>query len=203
MGIRFKCHHCQAALNIKDELRNKRGVCPNCQRKFRIPSQSQDFSIPLEELGSGQEVGQPKAEPGSLRPVPATTSLPTQPTASARILQPTTISASGVQATISQPTKPPLPQRQAGLATSKAKPPEDPPRPAMALPSAASPQASDEAWYIVRPPSGGEYGPASHATVEAWISQRRITADTQVCKVGTTEWKNAKEVFLRRFLFPS
>ncbi len=59
-----------------------------------------------------------------------------------------------------------------------------------------------EAFYFVRPPSGGEYGPAAKATIEDWITQRRVTPDTMVCKLGTDEWVKAKDVFVMKFLFP-
>ncbi|MFN9913095.1 MAG: GYF domain-containing protein, partial [Pirellulaceae bacterium] len=160
-----------------------------------------------EGLASVPAAGQPRVAAGPLRPGHASAALPPQPAASASGLPPKEVAVSAVQATASRPAKPTPklspPPPEAVLAPSRVKPSENPPRQATAGPSSASPQASNEAWYIVRPPSGGEYGPASQATVEAWISQRRVTADTLVCKVGTTEWKNAKEVFLRRFLFPS
>lgn len=125
MGIRFKCHHCQAPLNIKIDLANKRGVCPECHRKFRIPDKSQDLSLSLDE-------------------------------------QVTTTGASS-----------------------------DTPK---------SGATTSEPLYIVRPPSGGEYGPAGLDTIELWISQRRITGETMICKDGSFEWKKAKEVFTSHFV---
>jgi len=58
-----------------------------------------------------------------------------------------------------------------------------------------SESTTSESLYFVRPPSGGEYGPAGKVTIELWISQRRITGETLVCLVGTSQWKKAKEVF--------
>ena len=125
MGIRFKCHHCQAPLNIKTELANKRGVCPECLGKFRIPGKSQDLSSSLDE-----------------------------------------------QVTIT------------GASSDTPK----------------SGATTNEPLYFVRPPSGGEYGPAGLETIELWISQRRITGETLVCRIGSAEWKKAKEVFTNHFV---
>jgi hypothetical protein len=40
MGIRFQCEHCQHGLNLKSELAGRRGICPKCKGKFRIPIDS-------------------------------------------------------------------------------------------------------------------------------------------------------------------
>lgn len=48
MGIRFACHGCGKPLNIKHELAGKRGVCPACQLRFRIPREDQEYSLPLD-----------------------------------------------------------------------------------------------------------------------------------------------------------
>ncbi len=68
------------------------------------------------------------------------------------------------------------------------------------LESATEPIA-EETFYFVRPPSGGEYGPASKTTLEEWIAQRRVTADSFVCKLGESEWLKAEDVFAVHFLF--
>ena len=49
MGVRFACHQCGKALNIKTSLAGKRGKCPDCGTRFRIPNSDQPFSIPLED----------------------------------------------------------------------------------------------------------------------------------------------------------
>lgn len=45
MGIRFACHHCGRKLNIKRELAGKRGVCPECEGRFRVPPDDATFSM--------------------------------------------------------------------------------------------------------------------------------------------------------------
>lgn len=54
MGVRFACHGCGKHLNIKNDLAGKRGKCPACNLRFRIPLGDQEFSIPLES-DSGQD----------------------------------------------------------------------------------------------------------------------------------------------------
>ena len=49
MGVRFACHSCGKQLNVKLELAGKRGLCPSCGTRFRIPMDHQDQSIPLDE----------------------------------------------------------------------------------------------------------------------------------------------------------
>jgi len=37
MGIRFLCEHCSKRLNIKSFLAGKKGICPHCGGRIRIP----------------------------------------------------------------------------------------------------------------------------------------------------------------------
>jgi hypothetical protein len=157
MGIRFKCHHCQAPLNIKAELANKRGVCPQCQGKFRIPPNSQESSLSLEQSASASSVNEPTRAPTTLTP------------------------------TKQDALRHPQPQAQATATNASSDTPDNG-------------SASSEPLYFVRPPSGGEYGPANKATIELWISQRRITSETLICQVGSTQWKKAREVFAAHFI---
>jgi hypothetical protein len=48
MGIRFQCHVCNEPLHVKFFQAGKRGRCPHCQSRFRIPNEDSDFSIPLD-----------------------------------------------------------------------------------------------------------------------------------------------------------
>ncbi|MCA9133129.1 MAG: hypothetical protein KDA45_08235, partial [Planctomycetales bacterium] len=49
MGIRFRCHHCESELHVKDFQAGKRGRCPECKGKFRIPTADAEHSIAVEE----------------------------------------------------------------------------------------------------------------------------------------------------------
>jgi hypothetical protein len=56
---------------------------------------------------------------------------------------------------------------------------------------AAAPQAK---WFV-RPPSGGQYGPASGTLLREWIAAGRVTADSYVWREGWPEWQRAQAVF--------
>jgi acetyl-CoA carboxylase beta subunit len=158
MGIRFKCHHCHAPLNIKSELASKRGVCPECHGKFRIPRATQEFSLSLDV-----------AEPASLD--------------TKSIEAPRT----NVAPVVEEPLRSPAHRSTSGAAD------------ALAIEAITQDGAPVEQLYVVRPPSGGEYGPASRETIELWITQRRVTADTLVCLIGTSQWRKARDVFSTHF----
>jgi hypothetical protein len=64
-------------------------------------------------------------------------------------------------------------------------------RPAVPDPLAEAPEAS---WYV-RPPSGGQYGPAKPHTIREWMAQGRITADSLVWREGWPDWKLAGATF--------
>ncbi len=53
--------------------------------------------------------------------------------------------------------------------------------------------------YLVRPPSGGTYGPVDVQTLKTWISQNRITPDTEVALEGGKNWQPAADVFPNAF----
>jgi hypothetical protein len=54
--------------------------------------------------------------------------------------------------------------------------------------------APDVIWYI-RPPSGGQYGPAGRDVMRAWLAEGRITPDSQVWREGWRDWREAIEIF--------
>jgi len=62
-----------------------------------------------------------------------------------------------------------------------------------ATPPAAGPTNAPQ-WYV-RPPAGGQYGPANDELIKSWIAEYRITPSTLVWRDGWPQWKNASEVF--------
>jgi hypothetical protein len=56
----------------------------------------------------------------------------------------------------------------------------------------------DARWYV-RPPSGGQYGPATTQTLLDWIKQRRITADSLVWREGLENWILARDLIPEPF----
>jgi hypothetical protein len=58
-------------------------------------------------------------------------------------------------------------------------------------PIAEAPQAI---WYV-RPPSGGQYGPAAGDVMRKWITEGRVSSDSLVWREGWAEWREAGPLF--------
>jgi hypothetical protein len=65
------------------------------------------------------------------------------------------------------------------------------PGPAMVDPIAEAPHA---VWYV-RPPAGGQYGPAPGDVMRKWMGEGRVTADSLVWREGWPDWRKASKVF--------
>lgn len=178
MGIRFKCHLCQEPLNVKSDLARKRGVCPRCKGKFRVPEGSQEHSLSLDFV--------------------PTNSMNTVGDVSNKTAVPNSVSVKLASKAITKPIAMPA-EASKSIASSNADVATANESTATALETTA-PVVESEQLYFVRPPSGGEYGPAGKETIELWISQRRITAETLVCKLGSSQWKKAREAFASYFV---
>jgi hypothetical protein len=172
MGVRFACHHCGKTLNIKTELAGRRGVCPSCDGKFRIPLVDSDQSLPVEiKQESGTE-------------------------------QPTNASKEQVHHNVDDQ----LESQVAGHA--EATPSEQAPvdNRATVIGSkvlAPSPQLvskilsefeATSSWYV-RPPNGGQYGPANTEIFGEWITEGRVAASSLVWRDGWPQWRTATEAF--------
>ena len=55
-------------------------------------------------------------------------------------------------------------------------------------------QAPNSIWYV-RPPSGGQYGPARGDIMRKWVSEGRVSGDSLVWREGFPEWKSAAQLF--------
>ena len=55
-------------------------------------------------------------------------------------------------------------------------------------------EAPAAVWYV-RPPSGGQYGPAAGPTMRAWLNEGRVTANSLVWRDGWPEWRSAAATF--------
>ena len=154
MGIRFACHGCGKPLNIKTELAGKRGVCPQCQTRFRIPPSDAERSIPLEPDAAAITSVAPESFPA--------------PSAAA-------------ENQYEKADVPSLPAAAAG-------------QPGKADVRSSLLNDAAAVWYV-RPPAGGQYGPATGGMLREWIGQARVTAVSLVWRDGWAEWKSAGDVF--------
>jgi hypothetical protein len=59
-------------------------------------------------------------------------------------------------------------------------------------------EAPEAAWYV-RPPAGGQYGPAPADIFCEWLTESRVTRDSLVWRDGWPQWLVASEVFTDYF----
>jgi hypothetical protein len=67
---------------------------------------------------------------------------------------------------------------------------------ARAAPEESDPlaEAPTVVWYV-RPPSGGQFGPATAEIMRTWIAEGRVGPDCLVWREGWREWQDAGDVF--------
>jgi len=163
MGIRFACNLCEHSLNIKRDLAGKIGVCPHCGGKIRIP---------LDDA--------PRSQPLADEPIVSGTTTQSLPMRSAGAAAP-----SAPSRTMASPNTPTSATSLEGSATLDT------------LETDSRTQGSpldepDSQWYV-RPPAGGQYGPASGAVLRTWIAENRITGSTLIWRDGWSQWRSARE----------
>ncbi|GAB5512636.1 DUF4339 domain-containing protein [Rhodopirellula baltica] len=187
MGVRFACHACGKRLNIKNELAGRQGVCPACSVRFRIPTEDRPQSIAIEEESSGSH---PAEVPDEQDPTDVLDSSDQPPSVDAADSSSSAstyaATASGGSTTIERPK-----------VEKKARPKSEkrPADPATAEPTKPEEILGDSTavWYV-RPPSGGQYGPADGPTMKQWISEGRIADSAMLWRDGWPDWKSAGEI---------
>jgi len=197
-------------LNVKAFLAGKRGVCPQCGAGLDIPLESQIQKKEKEEsekkpaakppgrdksesVGSEDLMSVPVSSPASVDDVPAAASAGSQlsvPTSSVPKAETTSTSPVASVATVTAPAAP-----SSGAVPVQPVTPVQPvatPVPAAPVdPIAESPESS---WYV-RPPSGGQYGPARGEIMRKWITEGRVSSDSLVWREGWDDWLSATDVF--------
>jgi len=157
MGIKFHCPNGHK-LNVKAFLAGKKGVCPKCGTKVRIPTESEPGLVDsdVEETEPTHEGAVKSNGSGAVAaPVMTAPKAPAVSTAAA-----------------------PAHAQHAAEAAS-----DDP--------IAEAPSAI---WYV-RPPTGGQYGPARGDIMRKWLSEGRVSSDSLVWREGWTDWQNAGKLF--------
>jgi len=185
MGIKFYCPQGHR-LHVKSFLGGKRGICPHCGAKVRIPAEDQgshnagqvDFeldAVTMAAFAEYQVTDLGETNDGSAEAVP--------PQAEDIPVKGVTVSHQGsTDSNLRAPleTADEMPENQDA--------------------SAASPQfdALDEApqaeWYV-RPRAGGQFGPTSSNVMRSWLSQGRVGPDSMVWREGWDNWTHARDVF--------
>jgi len=156
MGIKFHCPNGHK-LNVKSFLAGKKGVCPKCGTKVRIPTASEPGLVDsdLEETdaahaGAAKSNGSGVVAAGPAPAAPAVAVAPAVP-AAAQLLD---------TATADDPIA----------------------------------EAPTAIWYV-RPPTGGQYGPARGEIMRKWIAEGRVSSDSLVWREGWTDWQSAGKLF--------
>ncbi len=174
MGIRFNCPNGHK-LNVKQFQAGRQGVCPVCGVSMQIPLQSTRPS----SRKKGSQTTPPDAI--TLSEVPDATVAREDRVATSH--SPAPVAATGSSTMAGAP-----PAKQ---------PQWDTPVDSTAAPPAATDplsMAGDAVWFV-RPPSGGQYGPATGPVMRSWLAEGRVSADALVWREGWPDWQEAGSVF--------
>jgi hypothetical protein len=168
MGIRFSCHSCGKPLNIKKELAGRRGVCPECRARFRIPTSDTAFSSPI-ETAVGSLVAGTEGQRSSAK---EDVQQGSKGTSADAVAQPTSERE--------QPSPVEAPEIDGG---------------GKQVDSGTIDwlvQDASATWYV-RPPSGGQYGPADGQMLKSWIDEGRVANTALLWRDGWPQWREAAE----------
>ena len=206
MGIRFACHVCGKQLNIKRDLAGRRGICPSCQSKFRIPINDAEKSSPVESPRSEKQPAEAATGGGTpVREVVAvsTTDLDeSQANSKAPVVTANKHAESPEDMANEVAAHGDADHGHAdhvddAPATSKSRQHETS-APKSQTAAAAQTTLLDEdpdaTWYV-RPPSGGQYGPASSDILQNWIGEGRVASTALLWRDGWSQWREASEAF--------
>jgi hypothetical protein len=176
VGIRFQCHHCDFELHVKDFQAGRRGRCPECQGRFRVPQQSANYSLALD--------GETNPHALATAVVAKTASHASSPVAAVESLRQLDGVENAETPVVSQTSDTP-----SNLAS---------PAPQGTMLSPMVPRAIADAaagiWYV-RPTSGGQFGPAESPTFVQWLQEGRISRDALVWRDGWPEWLSGAQAF--------
>ena len=195
MGIRFVCHNCGFALHVKDFQAGKRGKCPNCNGSFRIPETDSSYSSPLVDSSDNPAIAPAVAKirdafnkVGKVK----TTKRSKKSSGSISIaLESNSVVKSGDVVTRNVSIAPNAVGEE--LTTVQSQDGSKQTGPAMNMPEVLV-NADDAKWFV-RPPNGGQFGPATSQMLMNWISESRVTSDSFLWRDGLAQWQLASELF--------
>jgi len=187
MGIKFYCPQGHK-LHVKAFLGGKRGICPTCGAKVRIPQEEHNSAhqkpdevetdnvtmAAFADYAAANALEPDETSLKSLPPLAHKTATATTPASTQDGLESTDAKAIKLNVSISETTE------KENAATD------------------APPDSLDEApnavWYV-RSGAGGQFGPATGDVMRNWLSEGRIGADSVVWREGWENWKPASDVF--------
>jgi len=153
MGIKFHCPQGHK-LNVKAFLAGKKGICPKCGTKVRIPDVSEAGLVDSEDDDSDGSDAVAKSNGASAAVIALNSPAPAAPA----------VSAAPANAAVASGPNDPIAEAPAAI------------------------------WYV-RPPSGGQYGPARGDVMRKWLAEGRVSSESLVWREGWTDWQNAGKLF--------
>jgi hypothetical protein len=211
MGIKFLCPNGHK-MNVKAFLAGKRGKCPKCGASVRIPQEQISQETAASDSGEdllGDAGVVDMSQPANAAGARAATAVASAAVASApyaAVVSAASAPAQPAPAYTAPVARPVLPAGAPAIpvvpATSPGYQPAGPAvmrglQPATApMPMGVDPisQAPNSIWYV-RPPSGGQYGPARGDIMRKWVAEGRVSGDSLVWREGFPEWKTAGQLF--------
>ena len=194
MGILFHCPDCERPLNVGSQFAGKPGICPNCRSSISVPIDSEivkaEYQTRLNAWSRRQT--ESDANPEEIDFVPCDSGQPVLSRNSERSTKTRSNSPAVVAPVVT--VKPIDVGGIAAVATESQIVGDG----LSARFSAGAPnllEDNGQAVWFVRPPSGGQFGPASAKLLRHWIQEGRITGDSYVWCEGWDNWQNAGEVF--------
>ena len=194
MGVRFACHVCNKQLNIKRELAGRRGVCPQCQSRIRIPMEDTALSSPVDEVRIVPSNASSSAEQAVSQQAAGSTGSAGGAAVMAesqRVSEPVVSTPAAPGTRVSQQA-PVVADIQAGHALDVQNPSGEGGNVQPLAAGSILEEEPDATWYV-RPPSGGQYGPASTAELQEWIAQGRVAASALLWRDGWPQWRDARD----------
>ncbi len=190
MGIRFFCPNGHK-LNVKSFQAGQRGICPSCGAKVQIPEQSTRPS----SRQANRAVAESDANPGAVPQEPALELAFPAPSSPSKSETPGSDSAWAIP--VAKPAE--LETRATEPVNAATSAPEQPVSAAASSSGALAPgdplsQAPEMVWYV-RPPAGGQYGPASGPIMRTWLAEGRVPPDALVWREGWEDWRSAWAIF--------
>jgi len=159
-----------------------------------VPAKDADFSLAVEESAalpitaksavakSSKSSGNAQARAGSESIKPTTT--PHSPTPETAVKP-----VSGKPTSSNPVAGKPVAETPSGEIKPIASPAQSEP---LTMPASLLPLL-DARWFV-RPPSGGQYGPATTQMLLDWIAEKRVTADSLLWREGLETWFSAREL---------
>jgi hypothetical protein len=195
MGIRFRCPNGHK-LNVKEidpatgrRVVGKIGYCPKCGARFRIPPGGQAVAEPSDS--SVLDDPSPVTAPDDSAALVPAQGPPEAGRVGGRV--------GGREAVVGLASPVPASSHATGMSPRADLEKPDaatlPPVPAGApVRWPAIDEAPQAIWYV-RPPTGGQYGPARGDVMRQWLLEGRVPEDALVWREGWPDWETAGSVF--------